>query len=67
MEELIYLRNKKKNRQIAMGIIGIVLASQLFSMPVFVLPVVNMSLVKLASTVGLAWVLYGLWKHKLGQ
>ena len=66
LDNLIYLRNKKTNKQIALLICGISVVSQLFRLPSIDLPVVG-DIFKLIRTAGIIWVAYGLWKHKLGK
>lgn len=69
MERLLYMRNKRKNRQVALVVTALVAISQFVALPAginFVIPGINKPLLAFLSSFGLLWVAYGLWKFKFG-
>lgn len=69
IDDLMYTRNKKRNRMIAIVITGLTAASQFVALPSVLnitVPLINKPLLAFLSSFGLIWVAYGLHKFKFG-
>lgn len=69
MLHMLYNRNKRKNRQIALAITAVVALSKFIPLPFssVVVPLVNKPLLEVLGSFGLAWVAIGIYKHWIGQ
>lgn len=67
----LYDRNKKKNKQIAMAILGVLIADALGILEAVGFSLENLgiagwSLKQILLVAGLGWIIYGLHKFKIG-